>query len=178
MANLKLFIVNPNLKFNPKISRSTVVTLNPWLTDGVNSGPHTLHWNAKSIYFWTGRMFAFLHHCATAGGWGYQTGGFVSSFLRETKSRLNLFFLFACVPFSWLSGSCHMKTMKGTRWKTHKPTYANSSLSHDCKLRAALFLSFQASHSKLLFCQSFNMHSCFSGNTQTEMNICPKYIWQ
>lgn len=49
-------------------------------------------------------------------------------FLERQNPDSTLFFS-ACVPFSWLSGSCHMKTMAGTRWKTHKPTYANPSLS-------------------------------------------------
>lgn len=96
MANLKLFIVNPNLKFNPKISRSTLVTLNPWLTDGVNSGPNTLHWNARSIYFWTGRMFAFppsLCHCR----WLRLSNWWVCQFFSKRDKIQTQPFFFPCL---------------------------------------------------------------------------------
>lgn len=35
--------------------------------------------------------------------------------------------------------------MEGTRWKTQQPTYANPSLSHDDRIRAALFRSVDTS---------------------------------
>lgn len=82
---------------------------------------------AENIYFWTTIPPSLCQQWRCEG---YQTVGFVTSFLRETKSRLDPFFFSACVPFSELSGPCHMKTIAGTRWKTHEPTYANPSLSH------------------------------------------------
>lgn len=100
------------------------------------------------MYFWTKALqnSSITHHWRV----GYQTVGIVSSFLRETKSRLDPFFS-ACVPFSWLSGTCHMKTMARTRWKTHKPTYANPSFSQwllalSCTLSKLRYIAFKNSY--------------------------------
>lgn len=70
-------------------------------------------------------------------------------FLERQNPGSTLFFS-ACVPFSWLSGSCHMKTMAGMRWKTHKPTYANPSLSQwlqalSCTFSRLWYITFRTS---------------------------------
>lgn len=164
MANLKLFIVNPNLKFNPKISRSTLVTLNPWLTDGVNSGPNTLHWNARSTYFWT-RSVCFPPSLQVAED--IKTGGFVSSFLRKTKSRHILFFFF---PFSSLHTI--FLAVRQLSHENNERDKVENTQAYLCKFssqpwlqaQSCTLLCFQASHPKLLFCQSFNMHSYLSAN--------------
>lgn len=64
----------------------------------------------------------------TTGGKDIRLLGMSVLFLERQNTALTLFFS-ACVPFSWLSGTCHMKTKARTRWKTHKPTYANPSFS-------------------------------------------------
>ena len=116
----------------------------------VNSGPNTFKQKGRSIYFWTETVESLCSSITVPPplvGEDIKLLGFVSSFLRETKSRLDPFFS-ACVPFSWLSGSCHMKTMAGTRWKTHKPTYANPPLSPrlqalSCTLSRLWYITFK-----------------------------------
>lgn len=112
-ANLQLPVVNPDLTKN---------------SGGLACG-------FKSSYFWE-----YLHYSAATSRWGCHAVGILISFLRD-KIQTRAFFS-DCVSFLWLSGTCHVKTMAGMRWKTHQPTLANHSL----KCWAAFLLHFETSH--------------------------------
>lgn len=73
------------------------MTLDPGLTDRVNSGPNTAQRKGRSIYFWTLQSPSIT--LPPLVGEDIKLLGFVSSFLRETKSRLDPFFLCLCPIF-------------------------------------------------------------------------------
>ncbi len=123
---------DPKAKLRQLLSCPPFIQISPGIKsqnpDRINSGPNTIQKKSKSVYFWTKTLQSSPITVPPMAGKDIKLLGLSFLFSDRQKSRLDPF-LSACVPFSRLSGTCHIKTIAGTRWKTHEPTYANPSLS-------------------------------------------------
>lgn len=117
------------------MANSELSTINPDLTriksqnlDVVSSGPNTFQLKGRSIYFWTKTVQSSSITVPPLAGEDIKLLALSLLFLERQNPDSTLFSL----PVSHFPSCQALVTWKqkaGTRWKTHKSTYANPSLS-------------------------------------------------